>query len=172
MLVTGFEPFGQWPVNSSWEAVSRLDRHGRDISVACLPVAHHAAAEALLDLIAFHRPETVLLTGLAGTPVPRLEMQARLGPDLREGAEPTRAGRWPFLAAQRTVQSIGAPCRLSSDAGRYVCETTYWTALATEVPQVAFLHLPPVSPQWSPQRLSRVVNGCLASSTQLRGRRD
>jgi hypothetical protein len=54
--------------------------------------------------------------------------------------------------------------RLSDDAGGYVCDTTYWAALGTDVPRVAFLHLPPPGPVWTPERGAWVVESVLAAT--------
>lgn len=152
VLVTGFEPFRQYTVNSSWEGVRLLE----SVPHACLPVDHGAAAARIGALIDHHRPRVVLLTGLAAGAVPRIETVARRpagmdGPALRRG-------RWPFARAVAAIR----PARLSSDAGRYVCETAYWTALGCKGPRrVAFLHVPPLSEVWTPRRIARVIAACL-----------
>ncbi|MEM6906300.1 MAG: hypothetical protein AAF568_10435, partial [Pseudomonadota bacterium] len=154
ILVTGFEPFAGWAMNSSWEAVRRLD--GPDLVTARLTVDHGAAATEIGALIAAHRPRAVLMCGLAPDPVLRLETCARRGVLAAPGPS-FRRGRWPWDASRRSATSRGLPVRFSNDAGSYVCDTTYWAALGSHVPAVAFLHLPPVGPSWSPSRLSRAV---------------
>jgi hypothetical protein len=62
------------------------------------------------------------------------------------------------------VAALGLAMRLSDDAGGYVCDTTYWAALGTEAPQVAFLHLPPPGPVWTPARGARLVEAVLAAA--------
>ena len=151
-LVTGFAPFRHHAVNSSWEGVRRLE----GVTAACLPVDHAAAAAEIAALIRRHRPDTVLLTGLAEGAGPRLERLARRpagvpGPALRHG-------RWPFA---RALARMGH-ARLSADAGRYVCETTYWAALGVPGPsRVAFLHVPPLGEVWTARRIARVMRACL-----------
>ncbi|MEM7239859.1 MAG: hypothetical protein AAF501_18795 [Pseudomonadota bacterium] len=160
-LVTGFEPFGPWRVNSSWEGVQRLARLQPTFVIACLPVDYDAAAADLGHAIEQHRPDRLLLTGLADRSVPTLETRACVGPSCRADTRPHRAGRWNFdrwLSRMRTAQ---IPAKLSSNAGRYVCETTYWTALGTHVQEVAFLHLPPLGQAWSAARLARVIGATL-----------
>jgi pyrrolidone-carboxylate peptidase len=164
ILLTGFEPFRQWPVNSSWEAVRHLAGRRRDLSAERLPVDHALAAAAVRALIDDLRPEIVLLTGLADDPVPRLERLSRAGPLSPHGGAPERSGRWPWAAACDRVAARGLPVRLSDNAGGYVCDTTYWAALGTGVPRVAFLHLPPPGPDWAPERGARVVEAVLAAA--------
>ena len=88
ILLTGFEPFRQWPVNSSWEAVRHLVERRSDLTARRLPVDHELAAAAIRALIANLRPEIVLLTGLADDPVPRLERVGRAVPLSAEGGPP------------------------------------------------------------------------------------
>jgi pyroglutamyl-peptidase len=110
------------------------------------------------------RPGIVLLTGLADDPVPRLERSGRAGPLAVPDKPSRRPGRWPWTAALDRVAGQGLPVRHSDDAGGYVCDTTYWAALGTEVPLVAFLHLPPPGPIWTPERGARVVEAVLAAA--------
>jgi pyroglutamyl-peptidase len=161
ILLTGFEPFRDWAVNSSWEAVAHLATRRRGLRVARLPVDHGRAAAGIAELIGVLRPEAVLLTGLASDPVPRLELYGRAWPLAPHGGPVVRRGRWPFAAAHTAVRARGLPVRLSGDAGSYVCDTTYWAALGTGAPLVGFLHLPPVSPVWTPARAARVVEAVL-----------
>lgn len=166
ILLTGFEPFGQWTVNSSWEAVRHLAGRRRGVRVECLPVAHIAAAEAIQELIARGAPHVVLLTGLAADPVPRLERLGRPGPLAFPGGPPVRHGRWPWRAARARFAACGLPLRLSADAGGYVCDSTYWAALGTPAPLVAFLHLPPVGPTWTPVRAARAVEAVIEAALE------
>jgi len=56
-------------------------------------------------------------------------------------------GRAPFARLAAAARAAGLPARLSRDAGRYVCNYSYWRALETaEQPGgpavVAFIHVP------------------------------
>ncbi len=162
ILLTGFEPFRQWAINSSWETVRHLAERRGDLSAERLPVDHELAAAAVRALIDDLRPEILLLTGLADDPVPRLERLGRAGPLSTHGGPLERPGRWPWAAARNGVAAQGVAMRLSDDAGGYVCDTTYWAALGTAAPLVAFLHLPPPGPVWTVERGARVVEAVLA----------
>ena len=164
ILVTGFEPFGPWAVNSSWAAVSLLAGRRRGVEAARLPVDHGGAAGAIRDLVRRHAPGVVLLTGLTPDPVPRLERLGRAGPLAAGGGLCVRRGRWPFSRARARAESRGVPLRLSVDAGGFVCDTTYWAALGTGAPRVAFLHLPPTGGAWTPGRLATVVEAVLGAA--------
>ncbi len=162
VLLTGFEPFDGWAVNSSWEAVRRFARRP-GVAVARLPVDHGRAAEAVCNLVTALAPAAVLLTGLTPASRPRLERIGRAGPLGARGGPPVRLGRWPFARALERARARGVPLGLSEDAGSYVCDTTYWAALGTSVPRVAFLHLPPPSWAWPAERGARVVECVLGA---------
>lgn len=165
LLLTGFEPFRQWTVNSSGEVAAALaGRPGLVTSV--LPVDHQRAAGALGALVAQHRPHAILATGLSPGPVRRLELRARRPEAFDAGAE-ALWGVWPWAASLAAIRATGAPITLSTDAGRYVCETVYWAALtrrrsATGSLPVAFLHMPPLGGAWTVKRLAAVVAAALS----------
>lgn len=165
-LITGFGPFGRWSENPSGEAATALGGMP-GIATAVLPVDHAAAATALRALIAQHRPRAILMTGLAPDPEPRLEVQARRP----EGADglPVLVGLWPWAAALDAIRRTGTSARLSHDAGRYVCETVYWTALDARqglgsATLAAFLHVPPRGPDWPPERHVSIIAACLSAA--------
>ena len=168
ILLTGFEPFADWPVNSSWEAVRHLAARRRGVVAERLPVDHVRAAEAIRELVEAAQPEIMLLTGLADDPVARLERYGRAGPLSPHGGPPVRRGRWPWAVARRAVSARGLAMRFSGDAGGYVCDTTYWAALGTGAPLVAFLHLPPPGPVWTRERGARVVGAVLDAALSFR----
>ncbi|MEL7173630.1 MAG: hypothetical protein AAFN05_11800 [Pseudomonadota bacterium] len=163
VLVTGFEPFGRWRVNSSAEGVAALARLRPGVSTACLPVDHDAAAARLSALVRARKPKRLLLTGLAPGACLRLERVGRPGP-LAPALGGVRRARWPLAAARAALVAQGFPVRLSGDAGRYVCDTTLWHALGLPVRQVVFLHVPPPGPTWPATRLARAMAAVLDAS--------
>jgi pyroglutamyl-peptidase len=171
VLVTAFEPFADWSVNSSREAAALLAAARPQVETLTLPVDHAAAAAEMEAAMRDLRPAALLCAGLAPDPVPRLELRAR--PPAALGASgPERRGLWPWAAALDALRAEATPARLSGDAGGYVCETVYWTALgcagaAGGPRRAAFLHLPPVGPAWPAPRLARALGACLDAG--LRG---
>lgn len=167
VLLTGFEPFRQWTVNSSGEAVKALSDRP-DLAARVLPVDHAAAAQAMREAIAQVRPAIVLCTGLASERMPRLELRARRPEGVADG-HAVMSGVWPWARGLAAIRGTGAPARLSVDAGAYVCETVYWTALAARAgmaqpPLVGFLHVPPVSDDWPVERHTAVIAACLSAA--------
>ena len=167
VLLTGFEPFRDWPVNSSWEGVRLVAGRRGDVLAARLPVEHGRAAAELRVLVEDRRPGAVLLVGLAAGSAFRLETLARPGP--LAPAPVVRRGRWPFAASLRALAGRGIPARLSHDAGSYVCDTTYWAALGEAAPRACvFLHVPPLGPGWSEGRIARGIEAVLEAGLSAR----
>lgn len=165
-LLTGFGPFRSWTVNASGEAVRRVvaDWSGAAaLEALVLPVDHDAGPEALAAAVARIRPEVLLMAGLADEPRLRLEILARR-PANRDAGPLALRGLWPWAQALDAMRAVG-PSRLSEDPGRYVCETVYWNALAADAaPRIAFLHVPPLGPDWPVERVARGVAACLSAA--------
>jgi pyroglutamyl-peptidase len=169
VLITGFGPFPGAPFNPTATLSKTLARRRRPALSEINRIAHvfptsYAAVERELPiLIARHRPDLVLLFGLAPrTPHLRIEGRARnrrstLFADI-DGTHPSFAIRVRGPAAlvapaQQQPLRIAAgrarvPARLSIDAGKYLCNFTYWRALELTRDNgalVQFVHVPNVS---------------------------
>ena len=68
VLITGFEPFADYSINPSYEAVRRLPDQicGAAVEKRCLPVVFGKAADLLEREIEKICPDIVICTGLAG----------------------------------------------------------------------------------------------------------
>ena len=173
VLITGFGPFPGAPFNPTQLLVARLARRRRpalaaiDAVVHVFPTSYAAVDTQLKALIAQHQPDVIVMFGLAGrTKGLRIETLARnrttrVFPDI-EGATSKRGsikhkaeamrGRAPFAQLAAAARTAGLPARLSCDAGRYVCNYSYWRALETATHPggptvVAFVHVPSVRKQ-------------------------
>ena len=154
VLITGFGPFPGAPFNPSAALAKRLARRRRPAL---------SGTDRIADLIDRHRPDLVLLFGLAPrTPHLRIEARARnrrstlfadvdgMHPSLaiRAGGPVTlvaRARQQPLRIAARTAR---VPARLSTDAGKYLCNFAYWRALEltrSHAGLVQFVHVPNAS---------------------------
>lgn len=168
ILVTGFGMFPGAPYNPTTPLVKRLACLRRPALANVKVVAHvfptsYAAVDRELPrLIASHKPDVLLMFGLAGrTPTLRIETRARnalaLMPDVA-GATPRGRSIAIGLPAQvlpaptrhllRAARAARVPVVLSRDAGQYLCNYLCWhaarSARAAGVPRLAaFVHVPP-----------------------------
>jgi pyroglutamyl-peptidase len=169
ILVSGFGPFPGAPYNPTQHLVARLVRLRRpalaDVELIehVFHVSYGAVDRELPALLAAHRPDALLMFGLAQrTPYVRIETRARntvtaLWPD----ADHSRAGTTRIArnaAASRVfgphttlllraAQTSGVWAKSSRDAGRYLCNYLSWRAIeATDAENgprlAAFIHVP------------------------------
>jgi pyroglutamyl-peptidase len=172
LLLTGFEPFGDEPVNPS-ELVAAalhgvvLEGGGRQARVVAqrLPCAFGAAQAMLNDAIRSHPPLAVLALGLAaGRAALTPERVAINLADARiadnDGAQPcdeplALAGpaaffsTLPVKAMVAAMQGVGAPAALSLSAGSFVCNAVFYGLMQSLAampvatrPRGGFMHLP------------------------------
>lgn len=163
ILVTAFGPFPGVPVNPSARLARALSRTRRpalaeiDLRVEILPTRWDALA-LLARHLDRHRPDGVLLLGVAprrralcvetravnaASDRPDAAGRHPPAPRIAPGAPRelrTSAHVPPLLAAARAAVAQTRPSR---DAGRYLCNASYFEALrqATAIP-VVFVHVP------------------------------
>jgi pyroglutamyl-peptidase len=174
VLVTGFSRFPGAPFNPSGPLARAVAKRRRPALADVTRVLHvfetsySGVDRDLPKLIARHKPDVVLMFGLAGrTNFVRVETRARNArsilfpdvtghrPDTPEIAlgEPARRGNAPFSRLLAAARATRTPSRLSRDAGRYLCNYVYWRALASRSGTLAqFVHIPPVSRKARPPR--------------------
>ncbi|MDO4918768.1 pyroglutamyl-peptidase I [Kocuria sp.] len=163
ILVTGFEPFGGERENASGVAVHRLGGtgvvDGAQVVTAILPVTWSGAGPALLQAVAAHRPDAVVAAGEAGgraavTPerwaknvghgrIPDNDGVVRSRGPLTRGPDRLESRIDP-AALTRAVRDAGVPAEISSDAGAFLCNAVFWTALHGTDLTAAFIHVPAV----------------------------
>lgn len=165
ILVTGFGPFPGAPFNPTGplvERLARLRRPGVKIVPHVFETSYAAVNRDLPKLIAKHRPDALLMFGLA-TRARQLRVETRaqnalaLLPDAagkapRRGAIATgkpaaMAMPMPAQALLAAVRKTGVPARRSRDAGRYLCNYLCWRAAEAagkaKGPRLAaFVHVP------------------------------
>jgi pyroglutamyl-peptidase len=170
ILVTGFGPFPGAPFNPTQPLVARLLRLRRpafgdiELSGHIFPVSYKSVDRELPQLLAKHRPQALLMFGLASrTHFVRIETRARnavtmLWPDadhacLRKGSIDGGAHARMFgphtFKLLRAALGTGADARASRDAGSYLCNYLSWRAIEstrrTDGPALAaFVHVPPL----------------------------
>lgn len=165
LLLTGFEPFDQDPVNPSWEAVRQLDgvQVGSDVQVVArrLPCAFATAGDCLIQLIDELRPSMVIATGLgpgrSDISVERVAINlndARIPDNL--GAQPIDTAvvpdgpvayfsTLPTKAMVKAVRESGIAASVSQTAGTFVCNQVFYRlqhALVGSGVRSGFIHVP------------------------------
>lgn len=162
ILLTGFEPFLEHPVNSSWEGVRVLDGRalaGREIVARRLPVSFRRARPLMLRWLEELRPDLVIAFGLAPEGRIRLEQVAlnvnhtdRPDNDGRKlhdrriepGGALALPSRLPLPAIERVLRRGGIPVRRSFHAGTYLCNNIFYTLLVHSAAPAGFVHVPPL----------------------------
>jgi pyroglutamyl-peptidase len=168
LLVTGFGPFPGAPSNPTGSLVLRLARRRRPAFADTRQITHvfptsYAAIERELpELIAKHRPDAILMFGLAArTRHLRIETQARNAISAvladADGSKPAARilakrcaslqVRAPIMRLLQAARASRVPAKLSRDAGRYLCNALLWRALGTKLVNgrprvVVFVHVP------------------------------
>jgi pyroglutamyl-peptidase len=170
ILVTGFGPFPGAPFNPTGPLAERLARLRRpalaDVKIVAhaFPTSYAAVDRDLPTLIARHKPDALLMFGLAprGKTL-RIETRARnavaLLPDVsgqslrRNLIVPGGPAALSLPAQARHLFAGGRTARvpivLSRDAGRYLCNYLCWRAAEAAARNgmrvAAFVHVPPVA---------------------------
>src|SRR5216684_3138098 len=177
ILITGFGPFPGAPFNPTQPLVKRLLRLRRpalsdvELTGHIFPVTYKAVDRELPQLLAKHRPQALLMFGLANrTPYVRIETRARnavttLWPDadharVRKGSIAGGADARMFgphtAKLLRAAVSTGVDARASRDAGSYLCNYLSWRAIEATCSDIgprlaAFVHVPLVARNGAPQ---------------------
>jgi pyroglutamyl-peptidase len=192
ILVTGFGPFPGAPFNPTGPLVQRLARLRRPVLANTkivphiFPTSYAAVDRDLPRLIARHKPNVLLMFGLAPrAKTIRFETRARnsvsLLPDaggialrrltIAAGGPAALAMPAPARRLLAAVRAAGVPATLSRDAGRYLCNYLCWCAAQTASqkggPRVAaFIYVPKV--RRGPVPRARVKNRPLAPADLAR----
>ena len=163
VLLTGFEPFGGDAANPSGAAVELVAERWSGperLVTAILPVSFRGAAQRLRALMAEHRPDVVIATGLAGgraaigvervavnlidARIPDNDGEQPIDAPSVEGAVPAHFATLPVKELARHIADAGIPAEVSYSAGTFVCNHVFFTALqvAASGTRAGFVHVP------------------------------
>ncbi|HEY3269396.1 MAG TPA: pyroglutamyl-peptidase I [Armatimonadota bacterium] len=187
-LLTGFGAFLDVTDNPSARLVHRFGESGapgHDITARVLPVSCAAASEVIPALMGQGFDAAILLGVAARDTEVRLERFARndrnATPDVDGFAKPgpifaggpdcyeTRIPLEPLLSG---LTQAGLPARISEDAGAYVCNHTYYTAMhaiaLAGLPTLClFVHVPPATPDY-PLAMQAAAIGTILEALRVR----
>lgn len=185
VLLTGFEPFGDWKSNPSWDALELAENRGLfdriEVSLARIPVTYGGAFAALERAIREHEPSAVVSLGLHGGMRGRdadaiyIETTARN----RDGAgkadnagvvraaieiEPASPGQLqstlPMSALIGALKRAGFNAQSSDDAGAYLCNHLFYRGALFCLSRIpyGFIHVPPVESQGGVLTLAQLAD--------------
>jgi pyroglutamyl-peptidase len=165
LLVTGFGAFGSVTANPTEQVARALDgmrlADGRRIVGAVLPVSAARAPGELDALLAAHDPVAVVLTGgderavqlkLETTAANQLAFRIADNDGAVHQGRPVIAGQaaslpssLPLDTIERALLRAAVLHARSDDAGRYLCNQTFFHLRATRPDLAAgFIHVPPL----------------------------
>nr|XP_057924120.1 pyroglutamyl-peptidase 1-like [Doryrhamphus excisus] len=188
VLVTGFEPFGEHAVNSSWVAVQELERLGLgdavDLHVCEVPVEYQAVQSLLPSLWKQHKPQLVVHVGVSGLATsvtleqcghnkgykrldncsfcPASQCCVEEGPDCISSVLDMET-----VCKRVSESGLGVAVSVSKDAGRYLCDYTYYSSLFLSKGRCAFIHVPPLGNPYSSQELGRALQAVVQEMLKL-----
>ncbi|MGG3560676.1 pyroglutamyl-peptidase I [Neobacillus rhizosphaerae] len=161
LLLTGFEPFLEFPINPTEKIVKELDGFcigNYQIKGLMLPVDYRKAGERILEEIKKQEPDAVLSLGLAAgrstiTPE-RIAINCRDGAPDNNGVvlndasiiEDGPDGYFSTLPIRQFVNKLnesGFPAKISNSAGTYLCNNVMYVVLhEVKDRPVGFVHIP------------------------------
>uniref|UniRef100_A0A8C9DIC4 Pyroglutamyl-peptidase I like n=1 Tax=Prolemur simus TaxID=1328070 RepID=A0A8C9DIC4_PROSS len=178
VVVTGFGPFRQHLVNSSWEAVKELSQLGlgNDVELELrtlqLPVDYREARRRVARIWEELQPQLTVHVGMdASAKAIFLEQCGKNrgyrdadvrgfrpegGVCLPDGPEVIASGV-SMKAVCRGVAIGDLEVAFSRDAGRYVCDYTYYLSLHHGNGHAALIHVPPLSHRFPASLLGKAL---------------
>ena len=148
ILLTGFEPFEQNPINPSWEVARALDGEviaGGTVHALQLPCVFGDAIKVLDEALTELQPALVISLGLAGGR-PEITPE-RVAINIDDARIPDNAGRQPVDAAViehapaayfstlpikamvRNMRELGVAASVSNTAGTFVCNHIFYALM-------------------------------------------
>jgi pyroglutamyl-peptidase len=177
VLVTGFEPFGEYSENSSWEVAQKVAScaiKGAEVVAEQLPVSFARAGEDLRCAIDLHTPDLLIMLGQSAV-ADRIKLERVAlnmmdsGKGDNDGAKPDEESIYegeesalftslPIKRLHSAIEAQGIAVKISNSAGLYVCNRTYYEALRMckeRAMQAIFVHLPLFDEEQQPQNIKK-----------------
>lgn len=192
VLLTGYEPFGNWNVNPAGEIVKAIAAEpppGCELRTKVLPVVFGEAGPLLTTEIDRFDPEVILMLGSGVMSTLRIE---RVGLNLNDipGRKDNRGqspedelidpagpaayfARIPVRALAMHLRANGIPASESLSAGTYLCNHALYVALhhcahTGRDASVGFIHVP-ILPEQAAAEPGREQPASMPLETQVRG---
>lgn len=181
LLLTGFDPFGEWASNPSWDALVRAEQlglfDGLEVQIRRIPVTWDGAFDALAAAAEEFDPGLAISFGLHnrsnagiyiestarnrdGAPKPDNAGIQRAALPIEPDGPDTAQSTLPVAAIVNELQAEGYHALQSDDAGAYLCNHLFYRgalAFAGRFPY-GFVHVPPVETLGGSLTLERLAN--------------
>ncbi|KAE8631843.1 hypothetical protein XENTR_v10001322 [Xenopus tropicalis] len=178
VVVTGFGPFGEHTVNASWVAVQELGKLGLgkevDLHIYEIPVEYQTVQRLIPALRKKHKPKVIVHVGVSGMATAvTLEKCGHntgyQGLDNCEFCPGTQCCVEGGPECLHSVIDIDTVCKraaeacldvqftVSTDAGRYLCDFTYYTSLYQSHGRSVFIHVPPLGKPYTAIQLGQAI---------------
>uniref|UniRef100_UPI00398EC850 pyroglutamyl-peptidase 1 n=1 Tax=Pristiophorus japonicus TaxID=55135 RepID=UPI00398EC850 len=178
VVVTGFGPFAEHTTNASWVAVQELQKLGLgdevDLCVREIPVDYQEIQDLVPALWKRHNPQLVVHVGVSSMATTvTLEQcghnNGYLGLDIRDYCPGTHCcvqGGADCLVSTIDMHAVcnkiadaqlDVAISVSKDAGRYLCDFTYYTSLHQSQGRAVFIHVPPLGKPYTAEQLGRAL---------------
>ena len=183
ILVTGFEPWGDWKRNPSGEVARSLEGLSvgeMSVVTGIVPVVHGEDIEKVGPLIEEHEPAAVLSLGLGGGNGLNVERVAVNVKEIVSGdvtldfpvVDDGPAAYLATLPTRKMVEDItgqGVPASLSYSAGTFLCNHLMYNVLhyieSRNLSAIAgFIHIPPM-----PEQVASTGRGSMTADTVRKG---
>ena len=165
VLLTGFEPFGNYKENSSWAVAEKVAACGvcnANVMARRLPVSFAGVAKALRDAVEECSPDVVIMLGQSAN-IDYVKLE-RIAINMMDSATGDNDGYIPdeepiyinseaafftdmdIKRLHKAVEDAGVAAKVSNSAGLYVCNRVYYEALMLckekQGMSALFVHLP------------------------------
>lgn len=165
IMVTGFDPFEDEPINPAWEAVRRLpdEIDGAEIVKVQIPTSFGRSADVVREAMLVHDPDVVVSVGQAGGRFAVMPERVAINIDdgriadndgfqpidetIRPDGPPAYFSTLPVKAMVTAMKNAGVPAAVSNTAGTYVCNHIFYAVrylVDREFPgkRSGFIHVP------------------------------
>ena len=174
VLLTGFGPFYNHPVNASWEIVKKIKQLWSNevvnLEIREIPVVYSEVSSRVPNLYGELHPSLCVHFGVSGYDTVTLENHGKnYGYKLLDVAGQTPPHNLCVVGGPDCIKTkfdlgricskygetgTGVDIATSEDAGRYLCDFIYYTSLHQGGAPVLFVHVPPLNEPYSLKQLA------------------
>ncbi|XP_005381674.2 PREDICTED: pyroglutamyl-peptidase 1-like protein isoform X2 [Chinchilla lanigera] len=191
VVVTGFGPFRQHLVNSSWEAVKELSKLGLETNMEVelrtlqLPVDYREVKQRVTRIWEEFQPQLAVHVGVDTSAKAIFLEQCGKNRGYRDrdirgfqpeegvclpGGRDVIVSRVNMKAVCKHIAIEDVEVTFSGDAGRYICDYTYYLSLHHGNGHAALIHVPPLSRGFPASLLGKALQVIIQEMLEASGK--